>query len=346
MNDITTLSKKICLLSPYFGTFPNYFHLWLESAAKNKNIDFYIISDSNFNYKLDSNIFLIKKSLSEIKNRIEQIIKISVCLDKPYKLCDYRPAYGLIFEDIIKDYDYWGWCDPDIIWGNLNLLLTDDILNNYDVIGGCGQLTIMKNSYLLNHYFLHQDRSIKSFSFLEACKTKRNLIFDEWGAPEIRRKLNIKTTSLYEWLFTNVLDIIPPLYTTSNRPYPLMIRFNSSPLLVEYEEGHIWGYTIVEDKIIKKEYAYCHLQKRKIDLYLKETNHFIIFNELFLPINMKDICIEKLRIMNDEIQNNKATNKSSNKFNRIVSFLKVAKVSLFFRALRLLGYKKKFPYEK
>lgn len=342
MNDTIRPFNKICLLSPYYGTFPNYFQIWLESAAQNKNIDFYIISDSEFNYKLFNNIFLIKKSLNDIKNKIEHIIGTSANLDKPYKLCDYRPAYGLIFDDIVKNYEYWGWCDPDIIWGNLNLLLTNDIFDNYEVIGGCGQLTIMKNTFKLNHYFFHQNRNIKSFSFLEACKTKRNLIFDEWGAPEIRRKLNIKTTSLYEWLFLKALDIVPPLYTTCNRPYPLMIRFNPSPILVEYENGHIWGYSIDNNKIQKKEYAYCHLQKRKIDLYLSVTNHFIIFNELFLPIEMKSICLEKLKEINNNINNSKPLKNS----NRFIPLFKEAKMALFLRGLRLLGFKKKFPYER
>lgn len=46
--NINTYKKmnKICLLEPYYGTFPNYFHLWIKSASLNPNIDFYIISDS------------------------------------------------------------------------------------------------------------------------------------------------------------------------------------------------------------------------------------------------------------------------------------------------------------
>lgn len=48
--NINTYKKmnKICLLEPYYGTFPNYFHLWIKSASLNPNIDFYIISDSFF----------------------------------------------------------------------------------------------------------------------------------------------------------------------------------------------------------------------------------------------------------------------------------------------------------
>lgn len=347
MSNTINQSNRICLLSPYYGTFPNYFHIWLESASKNKNIDFYIISDSEYNFKSYDNIFLIRRSLKDIKDKIEKIVGFKVELEKPYKLCDYRPAYGLIFDDLIKDYNYWGWCDPDIVWGDMSLLLTDNILNEYEVIGGCGQLTIMKNTDKLNNYFFYQSRKIKSFSFLEACKTKRNLIFDEWGAPEIRRYLNIKTTSLYDWLFLKALDIIPPIYTTNNRPYPLMMRFTSSPLMVEYSDGKIWGYKINDnDEIEKKEYAYCHLQKRKIDTLTDNTNQFIIFNELFLPIEMREMCLEKLKIQNVQIKHDKYMNKKYNKISHIIPFLKEAKISLLIRMLRIVGYKRKFIFEK
>ena len=114
--NINTYKKmnKICLLEPYYGTFPNYFHLWIKSASLNPNIDFYIISDSFFPYELPPNIFLINMSLGEIKERLENAIGVSIKLPQPYKLCDYKPAYGLIFDDIVSKYDYWGWCDPDL----------------------------------------------------------------------------------------------------------------------------------------------------------------------------------------------------------------------------------------
>ena len=92
---------KICLLEPYYGTFPNYFHLWIKSASLNRSIDFYIIPGSFVPYELPSNIFLINMSLGEIKERLENAVGVSIKLSEPYKLCEYRPAYGLIFDDIV-----------------------------------------------------------------------------------------------------------------------------------------------------------------------------------------------------------------------------------------------------
>lgn len=57
MNEYTKSMKyKICLILPYYGVFPNYFHLWINSAAYNSFIDFYIITNSDFPYQLPDNI--------------------------------------------------------------------------------------------------------------------------------------------------------------------------------------------------------------------------------------------------------------------------------------------------
>ena len=40
-------------------------------------------------------------------------------VNSPYKLCDYKPVYGLIFDEDLQDYDFWGHCDVDLIFGDI-----------------------------------------------------------------------------------------------------------------------------------------------------------------------------------------------------------------------------------
>ena len=42
-----------------------------------------------------------------------------VYLERPYKCCDLKPAYGVIFEEYLTAYSYWGHCDFDLIFGDL-----------------------------------------------------------------------------------------------------------------------------------------------------------------------------------------------------------------------------------
>lgn len=40
-----------------------------------------------------------------------------------------------MFQEYIKDYDFWGHCDADLIFGDIRKFVTDDILNKYDRLG-------------------------------------------------------------------------------------------------------------------------------------------------------------------------------------------------------------------
>ena len=46
-------------------------------------------------------------------------------------MCDFRPAYGEVFADRYAGYNWWGWADLDLLFGDLDgllpALLTDDV---------------------------------------------------------------------------------------------------------------------------------------------------------------------------------------------------------------------------
>ena len=58
-----------------------------------------------------------QKNLDDIYNKAEKIIgKIETRFY--YKLCDLRVIYGEMFREELRDYDYWGWGDLDVMYGN------------------------------------------------------------------------------------------------------------------------------------------------------------------------------------------------------------------------------------
>ena len=121
------------LIIPYFGTFPNYFNLWLASCAYNKDYNFYIYTDIDTSCILHSdNVKFISCTLDEIRKKAENVMGFKVSLDRPYKLCDYKPCYGAIFYEDIKSFDFWGYCDIDLIFGDISHFLTDDLFDNFD----------------------------------------------------------------------------------------------------------------------------------------------------------------------------------------------------------------------
>ena len=53
--------KKIIIIIPYFGEFPNYFDLWMKSVKYNSDIDFLLITDNDITDK-PNNIKIINIS--------------------------------------------------------------------------------------------------------------------------------------------------------------------------------------------------------------------------------------------------------------------------------------------
>ena len=62
-------------------------------------------------------------------------------------MCDYKVAYGEMFQDYIKEYDFWGHCDMDMIFGEENFI--NEIIWNYKSGGTCDRRFARKHDTLL-----------------------------------------------------------------------------------------------------------------------------------------------------------------------------------------------------
>ena len=136
---------SLLVIHLYFGKLPNYFDFWLKSCEENEDVDFLIVSDNEIKSKA-RNILTYRCSLSEIKHRAEELLKIPVSLEKPHKLCDYKPLFGLLMQEYSCKYDFWGYCDNDLIFGDIRKFLTDDVLLNYDYILGMGHFHVQRTN--------------------------------------------------------------------------------------------------------------------------------------------------------------------------------------------------------
>ena len=119
---------SIVLIIPYFGKLPNYFEIFLKTVEFNKDINFLIYTDDRTNYKYPSNVEVVYTTFQKFREIVQKNFDFEIALSSPYKLCDYKPAYGDILKDKIKKYDYWGHCDIDLAFGNKRKFITDDIL--------------------------------------------------------------------------------------------------------------------------------------------------------------------------------------------------------------------------
>lgn len=177
--------NKITLILPYFGKkFPNTFPLLIDSMKKNIDIQFLIftnIKDGALESNTSSNISIEYTTLTNIRELASSKLRVNVNLYTPYKLCDLKPFYGIIFEDYLKKSDWWGYFDSDIVFGNLSSFIKNDVFKQYDRIFTHGHLTFYRNDKNVNNIVLHNFSDPAIPEYKRVLTDKEIYGFDEWG---------------------------------------------------------------------------------------------------------------------------------------------------------------------
>lgn len=253
---------KLCaLILPYFGKPKNYFQFFLYSLSKNPDFDLLLYTDMDESgYDFPSNVIVKKMTLEEFKAKASQKFGFEISLENPHKICDYKPAYGYLFEEDIQDYAYWGYCDCDLIFGDLSPV--KELLNSYKYrkLFAAGHLTIYKNTIENNRVFM---RPFKEKNLYKIVYTHRQTFaFDEdEGEYNVHKMfLSFFPEEVYaEDLSFNVSMVYYDFHRTAYRPDSGKFILEKEFCNVFYNDGHILS---LRKNKSKREYIYCHLQGR------------------------------------------------------------------------------------
>lgn len=181
--------KSIAVITCWYGEYPWYLPYFIHSCIFNATIDFFIItSNSEAIANKPENVKIIYRELDEIIATASEKLGFKVNIDYPYKLCDFKPAYGFLFPEIIEGYDFWGQSDLDIIYGNVRDFITLSMLNQYDFISlrhdyttGC--FALYKNNDMMNTFFMRSKDFKIVFSRAEHfCFDECNFAWDQLTA--------------------------------------------------------------------------------------------------------------------------------------------------------------------
>jgi len=299
--------QRIYIFLPYYGSFPNYFQLYLDSLGINTDIlTVFLLTDlDTSSFHLPENLILIPFALDEIRERLStfifknfgQQIEPKALLQTNYKLVDIKIIYSLLFDDILQRHhvterDFVGYGDCDVIYGKLSdfIKFTN---TNYEIIGGWhGHLTAIKNTFSFKNLFT----KIPNYLTLVTDNTK-TYITDEIAYRE--PLVQYLKENNFEMFYANAYfcDIVPPcfyymfrpdhasrvknwfdVYNSKNNITYLFYDKERSKLVVKYDEDSVF-----------KEILYCHLQKRKMDLPFQEyeIGYYIHENSFSLPHKLK-----------------------------------------------------------
>lgn len=275
-------NKSIVIIGTYFGPLPKYMKYWLISCAYNPTIQFYVYTDQIIENPPD-NVKIINTALHELSKVMSNKLGVNVSIHNPYKLCDMKPMYGTIFNEDIKEFDYWGHCDFDLVWGNLRKFLSDEILENHDRILDLGHLTIYKNTKEVTCRFKLENSNINYRSALE---TPNHVAFDEIAMNKIYSEY-----SFSQYINREIIADIRPYY----KRLSISKDIDKKNQIFYWENGHIYrSYLTSSNDCVTDEFMYIHFQKRRFRLFdeLKESHKgFLITNMGF--INKDEININK-----------------------------------------------------
>ena len=284
------MEQKICVIGVYFGKLPNYFQLWLRSCEYNRKISFYLFSDADLSeYVIPTNVRCIPYSLEQMREKASEVLGFEAALYQPYKCCDFRPLYGEIFSEYIREFDYWGHCDFDLIWGDLSYYFKLHKVKDYDKFLPLGHLSLYRNTVENNRRY-RLDGSLCG-DYLLAFSNETHRAFDEeMGIGAIFEKHNFST--FRQRIFADISDTYKRYRCArkdKNYRYQVFFWRDGKDFRAYWEKGEIH----------EEEFLYIHFQKRGyLPVYgdCESTDGFFITNKGFYPL--ETITLDKIKEYN------------------------------------------------
>lgn len=279
--------KKGAFVILYFGHFNNYFQLFLNSCKCNPDYDWHIFTDDKSNYDYPQNVIVHYTTFEEIQELVKNKFECKVSLNYPYKVCDLKPMYGYIFSEYLKNYSFWGHCDVDLVFGNINEFITNDILSKYDRIGILGHFSLYRNIDTVTRAFMLPLNGRERYK--EVLAADYNLSFDEEYNDSVN---NILVEHGFK-LFKDVHEA--GLYTKTsnfrlnhvNSKWGYDVEPKSKNIFV-WDNGTLTRYTLKKNVVEKENYLYIHFQSRPMKVNTTNVNYYKIIPNSFDNLEVGD----------------------------------------------------------
>jgi hypothetical protein len=148
----------LILLCPYFGRWPAWMNFFVESCRWNPDVRWRFYTDCGEPENKAGNIDYVPISFEAYKALVRSRLGIAFDPGDPYKLCDLKPALGLLHQQDIEGYPFFGYCDLDVIYGNIARFYGSERLAGFDVVSThpellSGHFAVLRNTPDLRHAF-------------------------------------------------------------------------------------------------------------------------------------------------------------------------------------------------
>lgn len=299
------MRNRVAFIIPYFGKLPDMYYLWLKSAEAecNKIYDFKIYTDIAEINGNDKNIQVKRMRFDDFVNKIQSNYKFDIQCNKAIKVCDFRPAFGEIFKEDLRDYDWWGYVEWDLIMGDLSKYITDEILDKYEKLYVLGHMALFKNIDKINTIYKLTAKK-NDLTYKEIFQNPENCSFEELARGkeninEICYKNNIKmyNDNTYADIYPYNYSFIRSIHNNeqSLKENKLVRIHDKTPEIFAYEKGCVYRYYLEEGKMKIEEVRYVHFQKRPMEIEPNINDDFVMVPNRIFSMARNDITIDFIK---------------------------------------------------
>ena len=148
----------LIMLCPYFGRWPAWINFFVESCKWNPDVHWRIFTDCGEPENRAANIDFVPVSFEDYKAFVRARLGTTFDPAQPYKLCDLKPALGLVHEQDTTGFPFFGYGDIDVIYGDISRFYGVEQFADLDVVSThperiSGHFAVLRNTPDLRRAF-------------------------------------------------------------------------------------------------------------------------------------------------------------------------------------------------
>jgi hypothetical protein len=246
------MQPRVLVILPYFGPWPAWFGLFLESCRTNPTINWLIPTDQAAPSNTPPNVEIETRTFTDYMAHVSHRLGVRIAWQDAYKLCDLKPMLGHVHADRLGGFDYWGFGDTDVIYGDIRAIYGDEVWA-YDVISThddivAGHFALVRNTPKLRRAY----RWIPLWKQRLGDPAPRSL--DETWFSKLflpRNRLRLRDRLLMPKLGT---ALFREHFSTDIRPRPWVDGSQTYPTEWTWDQGRL-----TNDHTGEREFLYVHL---------------------------------------------------------------------------------------
>lgn len=234
-----SMMPRIAILIQYFGPWPEWTDFFIESCRANRTIDWIVFGDSPPPENRAPNVRFVATTFADYKAFLAGALGVPVEATDPYKLCDFKPALAYVHRELVGGYDFVGFGDLDVIYGDLRAFFDAETLDRHDILSShrdriSGHLCLLRNSTEMTTAF----RQVRGWQ--RAMTAAHITAFDEQAFFHLFR--NPRRRSLSRPRMAAVPCLFREAYSTPAATHHMRWYWQQGTLTNEYYPNHPMMY--------------------------------------------------------------------------------------------------------